>query len=102
MQNTVEHRYGRDGMRLVTASFRTHHFVPHAHSEYAVAAIERLPGGSNADLCRRTPRGKVNPYSPGSQLADGLVPAVDLDPDLLLSGQAQQIGTDEHILYKPR
>lgn len=28
-------------MRLVTASFRSHHFVPHAHSEYAIAAIER-------------------------------------------------------------
>lgn len=28
-------------MRLVTASFRTHHFVPHAHSEYAIAVIDR-------------------------------------------------------------
>ncbi|GAB3139559.1 AraC family transcriptional regulator [Microbispora hainanensis] len=41
MEDLVEHRYGRDDMRLVTASFRTHRFVPHAHSEYAVAAIER-------------------------------------------------------------
>ena len=41
MENVVEHRYGPHDMRLVTASFRTHHFVPHAHSEYAVAAIER-------------------------------------------------------------
>ncbi|MGW0478937.1 AraC family ligand binding domain-containing protein [Nonomuraea sp. NPDC003214] len=41
MRDVVEHRYGRDDMRLVTASFRTHHFVPHAHSEYAIAAIER-------------------------------------------------------------
>ncbi|MEU6426697.1 AraC family transcriptional regulator [Microbispora sp. NPDC046973] len=41
MEDLVEHRYGRDDMRLVKASFRTHRFVPHAHSEYAVAAIER-------------------------------------------------------------
>ncbi|MEU8176228.1 AraC family transcriptional regulator [Microbispora hainanensis] len=41
MEDLVEHRYGRDDMRLVTASFRTHRFVPHAHSEYAIAAIER-------------------------------------------------------------
>jgi AraC-like DNA-binding protein len=26
---------------LVTASFRTHHFVPHAHGEYAIAVINR-------------------------------------------------------------
>ncbi|MEV4216889.1 AraC family transcriptional regulator [Nonomuraea sp. NPDC049725] len=39
--DVVEHRYGPGGVRLVRASFRTHHFRPHAHSEYAVAAIER-------------------------------------------------------------
>jgi nicotinamidase-related amidase len=61
-----------------------------------------LPDGSNADLCRRTLRGKVNPHSPGSQLADGLAPGSELDPDLLLAGHAQEIGSDEHILYKPR
>ncbi|MGW5260414.1 cysteine hydrolase family protein [Microbispora sp. NPDC004025] len=61
-----------------------------------------LPDGSNADLCRRTLRGKVNPHSPGSQLADGLAPGSELDPDLLLAGHAQEIGPDEHILYKPR
>ncbi|MEV0589117.1 AraC family transcriptional regulator [Nonomuraea sp. NPDC050310] len=41
MENVVEHRYGPEDMRLVRASFHTHHFVPHAHSEYAIAAIER-------------------------------------------------------------
>ncbi|TQS23238.1 cysteine hydrolase family protein [Microbispora hainanensis] len=70
-----------------------------------------LPDGSNADLCRRTLRGTVNPHSPGSQLAAGLLPGRllpgragerELDPDLLLAGRAQQIGPDEHILYKPR
>ncbi|MEN3538177.1 isochorismatase family cysteine hydrolase [Microbispora sp. ZYX-F-249] len=61
-----------------------------------------LPDGSNADLCRRTLRGTVNPHSPGSRLADGLAPGSVLDPDLLLAGHAQEVGPDEHILYKPR
>ncbi|MBO0852322.1 MAG: cysteine hydrolase [Nocardia sp.] len=61
-----------------------------------------LPDGSNADLCRRNLRGKVNPHSPGSQLAEGIAAESALDPDLLLTGCAQQIGPDEHILYKPR
>lgn len=39
MQDVVEHRYGHDDIRLVRASFRTHRFVSHGHSEYAVAAI---------------------------------------------------------------
>lgn len=39
----VRHGYapGASDVRLVTASFRTHHFLPHAHSEYAVAVISR-------------------------------------------------------------
>ncbi|MEV4216888.1 isochorismatase family cysteine hydrolase [Nonomuraea sp. NPDC049725] len=61
-----------------------------------------LPDGSNADLSRRTLRGRANPHSPGSQLADGLVTAGELDPDRLLAGHAQEVGPDEHILYKPR
>lgn len=62
-----------------------------------------LPDGSNADLCRRTLRGKANPYSPGSQLAEGLLgTGCELDPDLLLEGRAQEISPGEHILYKPR
>ncbi|KAA9166349.1 cysteine hydrolase [Amycolatopsis acidicola] len=59
-----------------------------------------LPDGSNADLSRRSLRGKANPHTPGSQLADGL--GGELDPDLLLSGQLQQTGPAEHVLYKPR
>ncbi|ORA13673.1 cysteine hydrolase family protein [Mycobacterium arosiense] len=61
-----------------------------------------LPDGSNADLCRRNVRGKAVPHSPGSQLADGLAPGCELNPGILLAGDAQQIGPDEHILYKPR
>lgn len=61
-----------------------------------------LPDGSNADLSRRTLRDKVIPGSPGSQLADGLGPGTELDPDILLAGGVQQVGADEHILYKPR
>ncbi|WP_067690357.1 AraC family transcriptional regulator [Nocardia jejuensis] len=41
MRDIVEHRHGANDIRLVTASFRTHTFVPHAHSEYAVAVVER-------------------------------------------------------------
>lgn len=39
----VSHRYapGDDDIRLLTGSFRSYHCVPHAHAEYAVAAIER-------------------------------------------------------------
>lgn len=39
----VRHAYapGASDVRLVTASFRTHRFVPHAHSEYAIAVIGR-------------------------------------------------------------
>jgi nicotinamidase-related amidase len=61
-----------------------------------------LPDGGNADLSRRTLRGKVNPRSPGSQLADGFAAEGELDPDRLLAGHTQEIGPDEHILYKPR
>lgn len=61
-----------------------------------------LPDGSNADLSRRTLRDKVIQGSPGSQLADGLGPGTELDPDILLAGGVQQVGADEHILYKPR
>jgi AraC-like DNA-binding protein len=39
----VRHGYapGASDVRLVTASFRTHRFVPHAHSEYAIGVIGR-------------------------------------------------------------
>lgn len=77
VDEVVEHRYAADDVRLVAASFRPHHFVPHAY--------------------------KVNPYSPGSQLADGLLETgCKLDPELLLAGRAQEISAAEHILWKPR
>jgi AraC-like DNA-binding protein len=39
----IRHRFapGASDVRLVTASFRTHRFVPHAHSEYAIGVIGR-------------------------------------------------------------
>ncbi|WP_067690360.1 cysteine hydrolase family protein [Nocardia jejuensis] len=61
-----------------------------------------LPDGSNAERCRRTVRDKATAYSPGSQLAEELSTSGTLDPALLLTGRAQQIGPAEHILYKPR
>jgi AraC-like DNA-binding protein len=39
-EDGVEHRYGPWDVRLVARSLRAHEFVPHAHGEYALAAIE--------------------------------------------------------------
>ncbi|NPA94071.1 MAG: cysteine hydrolase [Thermodesulfobacteria bacterium] len=66
-----------------------------------------LPDGSNADLCRRgmIESGKkiVTPGSDGAELVDDLKPhQFQLDPDILLAGKFQQIGTSEFVIYKPR
>lgn len=64
--------------------------------------------GSNVDLCRRKAieNGKqsVFPGSDGAELMDELKPSSDirLNSNLLLSGNLQQIGSMEWILYKPR
>jgi nicotinamidase-related amidase len=64
--------------------------------------------GRNVDLCRR---GAVEDGarmlivdSEGAQLAGELVPDpyVRLDSELLLSGELQELGEDEFVLYKPR
>ena len=66
------------------------------------------PDGSNADLCRRLTLEQGTRVfiagSSGSQLAESLLPApsVMLDVDRLLSGQMQEIGPSEWIMYKPR
>lgn len=64
--------------------------------------------GSNVDLCRRASieEGQriVMPGTTGAELVDGLKPdaEVRLDPELLLAGDAQSLGPQEWILYKPR
>ena len=64
--------------------------------------------GSNVDLCRRQEieNGKqmVVPGDDGAELMDELKPSplVRLDLDLLLSGNLQQIGPMEWIMYKSR
>jgi nicotinamidase-related amidase len=64
--------------------------------------------GSNADLCRRKSieSGKqlVTPETDGAELMDELKPSADikLNSTLLLSGNFQQIGSMEWIIYKPR
>jgi nicotinamidase-related amidase len=64
--------------------------------------------GSNVDLCRRkaVKNGKqfVIPGSDGAELIEELKPSPDitLNPDLLLSGNLQEIGPLEWIMYKPR
>jgi nicotinamidase-related amidase len=79
---------------------------------YPIIHIIRLyhADGSNVDLCRRQAieNGKqvVIPGSDGAELMDELKPSssstIRLDSSLLLSGQLQQIGTMEWIMYKPR
>jgi nicotinamidase-related amidase len=63
--------------------------------------------GSNVDPVRRqsVEQGAriALPGSPGSQIAADLLPnAVELDHESLLAGDLQQIGTAEHVMYKPR
>lgn len=66
-----------------------------------------LPDGSNADRVRRAALARgariVIPGSEGVQLVGGVLAApVVLDTAGLLSGQPQQIGPAEYLLYKPR
>ena len=67
-----------------------------------------LADGSNAELCRkeRIESGTkiVEPGTKGSELVDALKPdkSVRLDAEKLLSGNFQQIGEYEYIMYKPR
>lgn len=64
--------------------------------------------GSNVDLCRRASieegQRVVMPGSVGAELVDGLrpEPATRLEPETLLAGDAQRLGRQEWILYKPR
>jgi nicotinamidase-related amidase len=65
------------------------------------------PDGCNVDLARRRliEQGAriAAPGSAGSQIAVELLPnVVELDHGLLLSGGLQQLGTAEHVMYKPR
>jgi nicotinamidase-related amidase len=65
------------------------------------------PDGSNVDLARRRliEQGAriAAPGSAGSQITAELLPnVVELDHELLLSGGLQQVGTAEHVIYKPR
>lgn len=67
-----------------------------------------LSDGSNVDLCRRQiiEEGKsiVAPESNGADLVDDLKPnkSMRLNANALLSGELQQIGSNEFVMYKPR
>jgi nicotinamidase-related amidase len=67
-----------------------------------------LGDGSNAELCRRerieSGTKILLPGSPGAELIEVLQPDdyVMLDTDRLLSGNFQQVGENEFIMYKPR
>ncbi len=65
------------------------------------------PDGSNADMVRKlaVEQGAriAVPGSAGSQIASELLPdPVELEHESLLSGEFQQIGPREHVMYKPR
>ena len=65
------------------------------------------PDGSNVDLVRRQSIEQgariAAPGSAGSQIAPELLPnVVELDHELLLAGDLQEVGTAEHVMYKPR
>lgn len=85
----VGHRYapGASDVRLVTASFRTHRFVPHAHSEYAIAVI-----GRGAEAVRY--RGADECAGAGSLLL--------LDAEVIHAGRpAAPQGWDYRVFYVP-
>jgi nicotinamidase-related amidase len=63
--------------------------------------------GSNADMVRKLAIEQgarmAVPGSAGSQIATELLPnPVELDHELLLSGELQHVGPREHVMYKPR
>ncbi len=67
-----------------------------------------LPDGSNVDLCRRAMieggERVVTPGSEGAELVGELKPkpGVRMDHKILLSGQFQELGPNESIMYKSR
>ena len=75
-----------------------------------IVHIVRLydPEGSNAELCRRESLQQglslVAPGSDGAELPPELYPApgLRLDAGLLLSGEVQQLGPGEAVIYKSR
>lgn len=80
------------------------------HAGKPIIHIVRLyqPGGSNADLCRRSliesGDGPFQPGTAGCELAPELLPEPDLklDTALLLSGGIQEFTGNEVAIYKPR
>lgn len=88
-------------LERLTQAFRYHMPIIHAVRLYRA-------DGSNVDLCRRllVENGTqiLAPGNKGSELMNELKPKsnVKLDSEMLLTGQMQQIGPQEWILYKPR
>lgn len=84
----------------------------HAYRKAALPIIHVIrlykEDGSNADMCRKEiiEQGKriVVSASQGSNLVPDILPegAASLNPELLLSGEFQQIGHQEWVMYKPR
>jgi nicotinamidase-related amidase len=66
------------------------------------------PDGSNVDLCRREAiengAALLLAGAPGSELAPQVLPSrgLKLESERLLAGDAQEVGHDEIVVYKPR
>jgi nicotinamidase-related amidase len=99
----------------IPGTFRAVQYIQplvHAYRElgHPIIHVVRLyrADGSNVDLCRKKDieNGKqmAIPGSDGAELMDELKPSpeIKLDSDVLLSGNLQQIGSMEWIMYKPR
>lgn len=96
----------------------TFEVIPNMHRLLEVYRAERLPivhmirmyfpDGSNVDRPRRSLLRSgakvVLPETPGAELVTALKPKGDvrLESELLLRGEAQQIGPAEWIMFKPR
>lgn len=80
------------------------------HAQRPIVHMARLykTDGSNVELCRRSVveggTAMLAPGSLGCELAEELLPqpGIRLDADLLLSGESQQLGPREVVIYKPR
>lgn len=79
------------------------------HGRPVIHTVRLYPeDGSDVDLCRREAVEAgwhvVLPHTPGSQVAVEMRPRPDyaLDPELLLSGQAQRWGEHDWVVYTPR
>jgi len=95
-------------MKVIPNIQRLANVYRHYHRPVVHVVRLYLADGSNAELCRKDDfekgRAVVVPGTEGAEIVRDLKPTADtrLDADLLLSGEFQEIGEKEWIVYKPR